>query len=89
MLNPVAAARRALPSVDRLLQSEAVGILIAHYGRPLVTEAIRDLLDSHRGELSDSPPGAIAPFDEHAFVDAETGAGKKRIETENSTGGPS
>ncbi|OGA54963.1 MAG: L-seryl-tRNA(Sec) selenium transferase [Betaproteobacteria bacterium RIFCSPLOWO2_12_FULL_62_58] len=70
MLTSVAAARRALPSVDRLLQSEAVGILIARYGRALVTEAIRDRLDSHRGELSDAPPGAIAPFDEHAFVDA-------------------
>jgi L-seryl-tRNA(Ser) seleniumtransferase len=70
MLTPVAAARRALPSVDRLLQSEAVGALVSQFGRPLVTEAIRDLLGSYRGKLSDMPPAASAPFDEHVFVGA-------------------
>jgi L-seryl-tRNA(Ser) seleniumtransferase len=70
MLTPVAAARRALPSVDRLLQGEAVVALIAQFGRPLVTEAIRDLLESYRGKLNGTPPAASAPFDEHVFVGA-------------------
>ena len=41
MLNPAAAARRAIPSLDRLLQLGAVAELIARHGRPLVTEAAR------------------------------------------------
>ena len=41
MLNPAAAARRAIPSLDRLLQLGAVEDLAERYGRPLVTEAAR------------------------------------------------
>ena len=71
MLNSTTAARRALPSVDRLLQLEAIGVLIARYGRPLVTETLRTLLDVRRATLAASAALA-APFDESAFVDACT-----------------
>ena len=40
MVNPDPAARRALPSVDRLLTSNAVAPLIARFGRALTTEKI-------------------------------------------------
>jgi L-seryl-tRNA(Ser) seleniumtransferase len=68
MVNPPAAARRALPSVDHLLGIEAVVALIAHYGRTLVTESLRGLLDQQRKALAsatDSPA-----FDETAFIAA-------------------
>ena len=52
MLNSAAAARRALPSVDRLLNLDAVGGLIAAHGRPLVVETIRLVLDAQRGLLA-------------------------------------
>ena len=38
MLNPVAAARRAIPSVDRLLKLEAVDSLVDRYGRALTND---------------------------------------------------
>jgi L-seryl-tRNA(Ser) seleniumtransferase len=52
MLNPAAAARRAIPSVDRLLKLEAAGALVAQYGRPLVLETIRAVLDAQRAVLN-------------------------------------
>ncbi|MBK8023238.1 MAG: L-seryl-tRNA(Sec) selenium transferase [Chloroflexi bacterium] len=45
------AALRALPSVDALLSSPDGAALIARYGRPAVTEAVRDQLQSARQEL--------------------------------------
>ncbi|MGZ5138620.1 MAG: hypothetical protein ACXWCX_12525, partial [Burkholderiales bacterium] len=45
MLNPPPAARRALPSVDRLLNQNDVADLVTRYGRSLVVETIRALLD--------------------------------------------
>jgi L-seryl-tRNA(Ser) seleniumtransferase len=65
MLNPAAAARRALPSVDRLLQTQAVGELIARYGRSLVTETVRALLDAQRAALA---AGSAGTFEEDAFI---------------------
>jgi L-seryl-tRNA(Ser) seleniumtransferase len=65
MLNPQTAARRALPAVDRLLKLQPVEALIACYGRPLVTEAIRQGLDSQRRRLAED---AAVEFDETAFV---------------------
>jgi len=52
MLNPAAAARRAIPSVDRVLKLEAARALIAEYGRPLVVETIRAMLDEQRALLN-------------------------------------
>lgn len=37
-----------LPSVDALLRSESGGELVAHYGRPMTTDAVRDALASIR-----------------------------------------
>jgi L-seryl-tRNA(Ser) seleniumtransferase len=51
VLNSQAGARRAIPSVDRLLNLEDVGRLITQYGRPLVVETIRGLLDEERAAL--------------------------------------
>ena len=64
MLNPAAAARRAIPSVDRLLKLEPVATLIADYGRPLVVETIRAMLDEQRAQL----PGKSAAPDENALI---------------------
>ena len=66
MLNSAGSARRAIPSLDRLLQLEAVTDLVARYGRPLVAETARAELDALRATLERSP----APFDEAAFVRA-------------------
>jgi L-seryl-tRNA(Ser) seleniumtransferase len=65
MLNSAAAARRALPAVDRLLKLQPIEELVARHGRLLVTETIRELLDAHRKRLDDE---STAPFDEQAFV---------------------
>ncbi len=56
MLNPLAAARRALPSVDRLLNDSRVCTLVTHYGRPLVVETIRTLLEGERAQLAQAGP---------------------------------
>jgi L-seryl-tRNA(Ser) seleniumtransferase len=66
MLNPAASARRAIPSLDRLLQFEAVADLVARYGRPLVAETARAELAALRAVLSRSD----AAFDENGFVRA-------------------
>jgi len=70
VLKPATSARRALPSVDRLLNSNTVSALVARYGRPLVTEAVRELLDAHRQKLAGAPPANIPVFDEQRFTDA-------------------
>ncbi|MBI3938733.1 MAG: L-seryl-tRNA(Sec) selenium transferase [Betaproteobacteria bacterium] len=67
MLNAADTARRAIPSVDRLLRLERVAALIARYGKPLVVETVRAALDDHRAALQSR---ATIPFDEQAFVDA-------------------
>jgi L-seryl-tRNA(Ser) seleniumtransferase len=65
MLNPAAAARRALPAVDRLLRLPPIGELVARHGRLLVTEAIRELLEAQRKRLGDEN---AAPFDDAVFI---------------------
>src|SRR5687767_144984 len=65
MLNSAAAARRALPAVDRLLKLQPIEELVARHGRLLVTEVLRELLDTHRTRLGDEN---AAPFDELKFV---------------------
>ena len=47
---------RDLPSVERILQSEAVVKLEATYGRPLTLEAIRDRLDAAREAIREGEP---------------------------------
>jgi len=66
MLNPATSARRAIPSLDRLLQLDAVAGLVARYGRPLVTETARAELSALRAAFARSD---IA-FDESGFVRA-------------------
>jgi L-seryl-tRNA(Ser) seleniumtransferase len=70
MLNPPAAARRAIPSLDRLLRLDAVASLIGRYGRPLVTEAARAELAELRAGLTRSTSRPDGPFDESRFVAA-------------------
>ncbi|HEX9685467.1 MAG TPA: L-seryl-tRNA(Sec) selenium transferase [Burkholderiales bacterium] len=72
MLNAAAAARRAIPSLDRLLQLGAIAALTARYGRPLVTEAARAELAALRAALSRRSPGPEAGYDEARFVRACT-----------------
>jgi len=68
MVNPDPAARRALPSVDRLLSSSTVAPLIAQYGRALTTETIRDLLQAQREKLVQNTEAFV--FDEDNFIKA-------------------
>jgi L-seryl-tRNA(Ser) seleniumtransferase len=57
---------RAIPSLDRLLQLDAVAALVSRYGRPLVTETARAELAALRAALA----GAAGAFDEPQFVRA-------------------
>jgi L-seryl-tRNA(Ser) seleniumtransferase len=66
MLNPAASARRAIPSLDKLLKLAAVETLVGRHGRPLVTEIARDELARLRAGLA----RAAADFDETDFVRA-------------------
>jgi L-seryl-tRNA(Ser) seleniumtransferase len=66
MLNSAAAARRALPSVDRLLNLGTVSDLISQYGRPLVVETLRAVLAAQRDLLARDP--AASPCDEEALA---------------------
>ena len=59
MLNAAPVARRAIPSVDRLLKLDAAGALIAEYGRPLVVETIRAVLDEQRALLKSKGTAAL------------------------------
>ena len=68
MLNPVAAARRAIPSVDRLLKLEAVDSLVDRYGRPLVVDTLRAVLDEQRAALTQS--SARTDLDASALIAA-------------------
>jgi L-seryl-tRNA(Ser) seleniumtransferase len=67
MLKPPEAARRALPSVDKLLNSRAIEDLIKQYGRPLVVDTVRTLLTAQRAALA-HPGAPAAEFDEAAFA---------------------
>ena len=66
MLTPAPAARRALPSVDRLLTGSTVAPLIARFGRALTTDTIRDLLQMQREKLAQN--AAAFEFDENLFI---------------------
>jgi len=66
MLNSAASARRAIPSLDRLLQLAEVAVLVSRYGRPLVAETARAELATLRAGLARSG----AAFDEPGFVRA-------------------
>ena len=67
MLSTGPAARRALPSIDRLLSDSRVEALVSRYGRPYVVETLRALLDVQRNALSDAASGG---FDQVAFLEA-------------------
>ncbi|HEX2830921.1 MAG TPA: L-seryl-tRNA(Sec) selenium transferase [Burkholderiales bacterium] len=67
MLNPAAAARRALPSVDRLLNDGRLKALIDRYGRPLVVETVRSGLDRARASLASE---STAAFDDAVFIES-------------------
>src|SRR5687767_10834184 len=68
VLNPTAAARRAIPSVDRLLNDSRCADLIARFGRPLVLETIRALLERERARPASTAPDAPL-FDEARFIE--------------------
>ncbi len=58
---------RQLPGVDRLLRLAAAAPLIATYTRPLVTEALRQVLAETRAQLHN---GHTTPLPEQHFLDA-------------------
>jgi L-seryl-tRNA(Ser) seleniumtransferase len=65
MLTTGAAARRALPSVDRLLNDERSAALLTRYGRARLVETLRAGLQAERNRLAHAPEAAS--FDESAF----------------------
>jgi L-seryl-tRNA(Ser) seleniumtransferase len=68
MLNAGPAARRALPSVDRLLNDSRVAALVSRYGRTHVVDTVRALLDAQRSAFAGS--ANPAPFDDGVFLQA-------------------
>jgi L-seryl-tRNA(Ser) seleniumtransferase len=68
MLNAGPAARRALPSIDRLLSDSRVEALVGRYGRPHVVQTLRALLDAQREVLARAAESS--DFDPAGFVDA-------------------
>ena len=66
MLNHSAVARRALPSVDRLLSDPRVAELVARFGRALVLCTIRELLEGERAARAAEGDGS--GFDAEVFV---------------------
>ena len=68
MLTTGAAARRALPSIDRLLNDLRVEALIDRYGRPHVVQTLRARLDAQRGALAAAADTAL--FDVETFLDS-------------------
>ena len=66
MLNTEAAARRALPSVDRLLGDSRVVPLIQRYGRTLVVETVRAVLEAER--TARTPDSGEQEFDNAGFI---------------------
>ena len=68
MLSPTAAARRAIPALDRLLKIPAVEDLVARYGRVPVTETARALLAELRSGLGREASPPASSFDEPLFV---------------------
>ncbi len=51
-----------LPSVERLLQTEDVNVLVRKHGRPLTLDAIRLTLDEVRSEIKAAPDSSIPPL---------------------------
>src|SRR5688500_7619769 len=68
MLNAGPAARRALPSIDRLLSDSRVEALVGRYGRPHGVQTLRALLDAQREVLARAAESS--DFDPAGFVDA-------------------
>jgi len=62
-------ARRALPSLDRLLKHPAVASLCECYGRSNLTTTLRQILADERGRLAQET-AHITPFDEDACINA-------------------
>jgi L-seryl-tRNA(Ser) seleniumtransferase len=56
---------RALPSVDRLLRDPRLATLLDRYGRPMVTDAIRQVLSEARAEIA----GTDRAIDDESLVD--------------------
>ena len=73
MLNPAAAARRAIPALDRLLKLPAAGELVARYGRDAVADTARALLAELRVVLGARAPSPGESFDQDRFI-ADCGA---------------
>jgi L-seryl-tRNA(Ser) seleniumtransferase len=80
-------ALRQLPSVDRLLQEEAVAALVAAHSRPLVLAAIRAALDAERAAVrAGAPPRDLAPLVAAVAAQAAALAGSRLRRVLNATG---
>jgi L-seryl-tRNA(Ser) seleniumtransferase len=80
-------ALRQLPSVDRLLQEEAVAALVAVHSRPLVLAAIRAALDAERAAVrAGAPPRDLVPLVAAVEAQAAALAGSRLRRVLNATG---
>ena len=80
-------ALRQLPSVDRLLQEEAVQTLVARYARPLVLAAVRAALDAERAAVrAGAPPRELGPLVSAVEAQAAALAGPRLRRVLNATG---
>jgi L-seryl-tRNA(Ser) seleniumtransferase len=68
MLSTGPAARRALPSIDKLLNDARVDSLIGRYGRPHVIETLRARLDAERSALAEAH--GSGGFDAETFLES-------------------
>jgi L-seryl-tRNA(Ser) seleniumtransferase len=80
-------ALRRLPSVDRLLQEEAVRALVARYSRPLVLDAVRATLAAERAAVrAGAAPRPLAALAAAVSAQAAALAGPRLRRVLNATG---
>ena len=55
---------RSLPSVDKLLNVKDIQVLEGSFGRPLMIEAVRNIIKSERDNLLQNDSARVASYNE-------------------------
>mgnify|MGYP001019965065 FL=1 len=55
---------RSLPSVDKLLNAKDIQVLEVSFGRPLMIEAVRNVIKSERDNLLQNASARVASYNE-------------------------
>ena len=58
----------SIPAIDEILRLDATTVLIEKYGRPLVTEGVRTVIDNIRSEISKLEGGKSLPLIENSAI---------------------